>query len=122
STLALLFSALLSPIDNIRASAESLFEESDLSHFKENIPLGKKGWFTIRLVGSKTDPIKALTEATYKAAKDYWPKLPSNISKALNDINSPRKLIESLLLIAETLEDVDGGVLVVIDEMGKLLE
>lgn len=123
STLAVLLSALYSPVENIRAAAEKLVKnKKDLNQLRKHLPLGKKGWVTIRLVGSKSDLLTAFVDAIEVALTEYWPTRKPDAVSNLKQIKDEKSLLQFLLAMSKEANVHGGGLLVMIDEMGKLLE
>ena len=122
STLAVLFSALYSPIEDIRKAAEKLVGKKELTQLRNLIPLGKKGWVTIRLVGSKSDLLTAFVEAIEVALNEYWPTRKPDTLSNLKLIKDEKSLLQFLLTMAKEANSQGSGLLVMIDEMGKLLD
>lgn len=122
STLAVLFSALYSPVEDIRKAAEKLLEKKHLTRLREFVPLGKKGWVTIRLVGSKSDLLGAFIEAIEVALNEYWPTRKPDAVANFRKIKDEKSLLQFLAALAKEANVHGSGLLVMIDEMGKLLE
>ena len=111
SSLALALACYVSPDRKIRKAARKLL--ADVPHLAKALPASNTGWLTIPVTGHRGDPVAdidaALTAAT--AAK------PRFRTKSAADARS---------LIARLDEQATarrkGGVLLLIDEMGKFLE
>ncbi|NDF11599.1 MAG: hypothetical protein EB060_02120 [Proteobacteria bacterium] len=122
STLAVLLSALYSPVEDIRNAAEKLLGKKELNQLRSLVPLGKKGWVTIRLVGSKSDLLSAFKESIEIALNEYWPTRKPDAVSAYKQIKDEKALLQFLLALAKEANAHGSGLLVMIDEMGKLLE
>lgn len=122
STLAVLFSALYSPVEDTRKAAEKLLDKKNLTRLRNNIPLGKKGWVTIRLVGSKSDLLGSFIDAIDVALTEYWPTRKPDAVANFRKIKDEKSLLQFLLTLAKEANTHGGGLFVMIDEMGKLLE
>ena len=62
SSLVVALSSLLSGNCSLRAKAEDVFGQEFSNSFRATLPLGKKGWRIIPVVGSRENPINAIGE------------------------------------------------------------
>ena len=115
SSLALALCASIGGNPKRRKHARSL-----LGHLPDRasaFPVGKEGWLVVPLVGRRGDPIEDLREAiaVAVAAEGGAPKTRRHKAD-----KSGRDVIERLQ--SEAAARPKGGVLIVLDEMGKFLE
>ena len=113
SSLVVALCSLLSANNTIRSKAEEIFGSELTQVVREALPLGNKGWRIIPVVGARDDPIKAIGEAARKE---------KIIKRRPHGGWSERNLIKSLKEAASYKPDDYGGVILLIDEMGKFLE
>jgi len=111
SSLAVALSALLGTDKTLRALAVSSIREPAASDIRTTFGAAKKGWQTIAAVGRRDDACRVIGEALVSAG------LVSGRRKKPWD---GRSIVETLVEAAA--EKSRGGVILFIDEMGKLLE
>lgn len=122
SSLALILGALLSRNKKIRQAAVQVIGLSDAKGIQKRFSLGKKGWLVIPVVGYSADPLTAIASAVDQALRQHLGrKLPAQLARP-TDVRNPRALIEKLEFAARVCERQGDGLLLIIDEMGKLLE
>ena len=115
SSLALALCASISADTKLQTYACSLL--GDLPDLHRAFPVGKEGWLVVPLVGRRADPIEDLREAVAVAVTTESGTARTRRRKA---DNSGRDVIERLR--TEAAARPNGGVLILLDEMGKLLE
>jgi len=122
SSLAIFLTAALSGDASLRASAEKQLGAARYKEFTQAIHCPEQGWMTVKVVGSRTDIIEAIfsalcleTERFFGAHHDIT-ELTKSSEKQLSD------LVSVLKLLGEELLKNGSGLLLIIDEMGKLLE
>ena len=115
SSLALALCASISADTKLQTYARSLL--ADLPDLHRAFPVGKQGWLVVPLVGRRGDPIEDLREAIAVAVASERSAAKTRRRKA---DKSGRDVIERLR--TEAAARPKGGVLVLLDEMGKLLE
>ena len=112
SSLAVVFSALLSGGDDIRYYAASILGESTTEAVWNALPPRTKGWRVLPVVGRRDRPAQVVGEAM---------KTTGLIAKAPKTWSEPF-VLESLQNLAAQYPRAGSGLLVFIDEMGKFLE
>ena len=115
SSLALALCASISADTKLQTYARSLL--SDLPELRRAFPFGKEGWLVVPLVGQRGDPIENLREALAVAVASERGAAKTRRRKA---DKSGRDVIQRLR--TEAAARPKGGVLLLLDEMGKLLE
>ena len=115
SSLALALCASISGHPKPRKHARSLL--GDLLDLDRAFPVGKEGWLVVPVVGRRSDPIEDLREAIAGAVAAEVGAARTRRRKA---DKSGRDVIERLQ--SEAAARPKGGVLVLLDEMGKFLE
>ncbi|WP_306602395.1 ATP-binding protein [Azonexus sp.] len=115
SSLALAFASLLGGEPKVRAMAAEVLGEKVVEPLRKPLGIGPETepWAVVRLVGRRADPIEDISEAIRNAGIPY-------VGRRLGDAPDGRRIIKTLVDIAEARPD--NGVLVIIDELGKLLE
>ena len=111
SSLALTLSALLVGSKKEREKSAQIIGNDFARKFWVLLPPKTKGWEFLSLIGRRGDPCQVIADALVTSG------LSDNV-----ELNSPEKTIEALLSIALALPKSTGGLVVVIDEMGKFLE
>ena len=115
SSLALALCASIGGDLKPRKHARSLL--GDVPDLDRAFPVGKEGWLVVALVGRRGDPIKDLREAisVAVAAEGGAPR-----TRRRKTDKSGRDVIDRLQ--SEAAARPKGGVLILLDEMGKFLE
>lgn len=127
SSIALLIAGLLNNNSTIqhaaRAAVNRATQSSDrsLDLFDKSLE-NKKGWVLIRAVGGIESPVDCLWNATIKGLKDH-PHLADVVKKyAKYTPATENDLLACWLAIFEILSTRIDGVLILADEMGKMLD
>ena len=115
SSLALALSASVGGDPKLRKLARSLL--GDLPELNRAFPAGRKDWLVVPVVGRRGDPVADIREAIAAAVAVESGAARTRRRKA---DRSGRDVIERLQ--AEAAARPNGGVLVVLDEMGKFLD
>ncbi len=115
SSLALVLSAAISRNAKLRKNARSLLD--DVTDFDRAFPLGKDGWLVVPVVGRRSDPIAEVRKAIANSVTTESSAANKRRRKA---DETGRDVIEQLQ--GEAAARPKGGVLVILDEMGKFLE
>lgn len=113
SSLLVALGGLLSDSAKTQKAAEKVLGASIAKEILDVLPRKTKGWRIIPIVGHRAEPAKVFGEALIK----------ENLLKP--DENKPwddAKIIEALLKTANAEPKQTGGLIVFIDEMGKILE
>jgi hypothetical protein len=110
------------PQDSIREAARSSapaasWKQSWTGGSRRGSPAGRQGWLVIPLVGRRGDPIEDLRDAVARAVAS---ERGTARTRRRKPDKSGRDVIERLR--NEAVARSNGGVLVVLDEMGKFLE
>ncbi|MCH7753301.1 MAG: ATP-binding protein, partial [Planctomycetes bacterium] len=122
STLALFLCALLGGNIELRAAARKRFGKRQLDRLCSSLPEAGGNWLVLRVVGEKTDPHRAIASALRPALEEFFEgKVPRALKKEL-DPKSPRELLDILHRCAGKAAQRSGGLLLVIDEMGKFFD
>lgn len=122
STLALFLCALLGGNIELRAAARKRFGKRQLERLCSSLPEAGGNWLVLRVVGEKTDPHRAIASALRPALEEFFEgKVPRALKKDL-DPKSPRELLDILHRCAGKAAQRSGGLLLVIDEMGKFFD
>ena len=111
SSLAVAFSALLGTNVKLRHKAEKIFGHNFTKKIRRLMPLESKGWRVLPIVARNGDPISIIGEAAVK----------SGIVRSMPiDGWTEHSLVT--WLNAESMSKGYGGLVIIIDELGKLLE
>lgn len=113
SSLAMGLSALLSTDKNMRREAEQVFDIQLCKSIQGALPLKEKGWKVLPVVGWRGDPIDSIGGALHKFGF---------VSRRPRGGWTEKNLVEAIQKIALAEHDQFGGLIVIIDEMGKFLE
>lgn len=113
SSLAVALAAALDGDEGIRHCAAQTLGEKAVSAVWEALSLRSKGWRILPVVGSRTHPAQAIGEAI---ARTKMKRV------AENTIWEEQDTLDALDSIARRDSRKRGGLLVIIDEMGKFLE
>lgn len=113
SSLVVALSALLSSSNDMRSAATKAVGKAAASEIWKAMAPGQKGWDIVAVVGRRDNPTDVLKEALQRTfqsdvdAKKTW---------------GEGSVVEFLEQKAESYVSGEGGVIVFVDEMGKLLE
>ncbi|MDO3380529.1 hypothetical protein [Geoalkalibacter halelectricus] len=113
SSLLVALGGLLSDNAKTQNAAEKALGSSTAKEILDSLPRKTKGWKIIPIVGRRAAPAKVIGEALAKEGlikfndKQHW---------------SDNQIIEALLEAANFQSQQTGGLIVFIDEMGKILE
>ena len=113
SSLAVALCGLLADDKALPINASSVLDEEAVTAVREALPGGANGWRILPIVGRRDHAVQVVGEAI--AAADWW-------TGESVEIWSEKRVLESLLQAAGQNPQTTGGLLVFIDEMGKLLE
>ena len=112
SSLAVALSALVGPDANARQEAASVIGEETAAAVWSAMPPQKDGWLVLPIVGRRDRPERLVEEAVHA----------KRLGRGLRSGWSEKQAMDALLKIASRNPDNTGGLIVIIDEMGKLLE
>ena len=120
SSLGLFLAALLSNDLKIKKQANEVSKFSNQSNFAKLF--FKKKWFVLKVVGSKVDPLEAISSAIDQTVQDEW--IGKSIPSALKTRTKPRvdHIIQKFKTLTLELEKKNYALLVMVDEMGKYLD
>ena len=113
SSLAVALCALLSGDKTLRLPASSVLDKATVAAVHEALPPGPNGWRILPVVGRRDPAEQVVGEAIMASA--WWTGEPVGVW-------SEKQVLESLQHVAVQDPQMTGGLLVFIDEMGKLLE
>ncbi|HEV7345004.1 MAG TPA: hypothetical protein VGN60_05150 [Devosia sp.] len=119
SSLALMLAALLGPAGSTRKTAERILGPDRVSYLRECLPAPPSGWMMVTVVGQRTDMVQAIWSAFEHARDARWQRDDPAAPAAERDL---RSLLVALEGTTKRLEAEGSGLLLLIDEMGKLLE
>ncbi len=111
SSLVIALSALLNGNTVLREEAAEIVGRDNAREIWSKMPPKAKGWRILGIVGRKDDPVTIFGEALENAG----------FAKAQTDWTES-SIVETLTTVAGKDKNDCGGLLVVVDEMGKLLE
>ena len=114
SSLAVAFSALLNGNTGLRGEAVNAFGDSTASELHAALPPKADGWHILPVVGRRDRPEQVIGEALMDSSLVR--------GKRRRRVWRERHTIDALLELAQRNPDTSGGLIVLIDEMGKFLE
>ena len=109
SSLAVALAALLGADSRLRRQARAAIGPQAATELLSLLKAGRKGWTTLPVVGSRTNPALAIAEALHG---------PRHGRKRMNVVGTD--VVEKLK--AAAAEAPGAGLIIIIDEMGKFLE
>jgi len=120
SSLALIIANLVS--DNLKVQKQTLkvFKEQEDQRLLKKAFATSKGWLTIRVVGSRSNPIEAIYYSTIEAIKNRFKNIPSNL--IIKKRPSQKNLLNLFDHLTTKLSKTNDGIMLIVDEMGKFLE
>ena len=113
SCLALGLAALLSADPNGKMDSDKVFGPKLVAVMNQAFPSKEKGWRILPIVGWRGDPIQTVGEGLRKHGL---------VAKTPRGGWSEKNLIDRISSIPTSTRDEFGGLLILIDEMGKFLE
>jgi hypothetical protein len=113
SSLVIALSALLNGDRVLRNIAAKSIGDEAAKEISNNLPLQKKGWQILPLVGRRCDPKAAIIDALEEKKLVKFTE-----RKHITETH----IIDTLLGLANNRPNIYGGLIVFIDEMGKFLE
>lgn len=113
SSLALSLCSMLSTDRVMRKQTERIFSSELRQMVRTSLPLKNKGWHLLPVVGRRDDPVLTFGESL---------KTHRFVSKKPSGGWTEKNLIEKLVTIATSKQEEYGGLIVIVDEMGKFLE
>jgi energy-coupling factor transporter ATP-binding protein EcfA2 len=122
SSFAILLAGLLYPEEAARKSAEKVLSKDQLKTVRQYLKDGEKGWVVVRVVGAQGSPVQSLCRALKTAVAEYWPRRKPDSIANLPDICSEADLLTNIMAVADESNKRGGGLLIIMDEMGKVLE
>ena len=112
SSLAVALSALVGPDASARQEAASVIGQDTAAAVWSAMPPKKDGWLVLPIVGRRDRPERLVEEAVHA----------KKLGRGLRSSWSEKQALDALWRIATRNPDNAGGLMVIIDEMGKLLE
>lgn len=113
SSLAVALSALLNGDAGTREYAASLIGDDIAASIWEALPLGTDGWQILPIVGRRDRPEQVVGEAMESRCL---------VSGRAHLLWEEREVLEELSNVAARDREASGGLLILVDEMGKFLE
>ena len=113
SSLVIALNAILQTEASLNDKVETICGKGLVKTIRNAFPSGSKGWRILPVVGTRDNPVKVIGEAA---------KETGIISRRPRGGWTEKKLINLLLKAANFKPDEFGGLVLVIDEMGKFLE
>ena len=114
SSLAVAFSALLNGNADSRSEAVNAFGDPTAKDLHSALPPKDDGWHILPVVGRRDRPEQVIGEALVNSSLVR--------GKRRRRVWRERQTIDALLEVAHRNPDTSGGLIVLIDEMGKFLE
>ena len=111
SSLIVALSALLNPKPTIRKQARKIFGQDVASEILDSLPPKTHGWRILPIIGKREEPTIVIGNTLYEegiiSQKGPW---------------SDSEILEALSSVSQSNSEESGGIIVFIDEMGKILE
>ena len=121
SSLALFLKALISKEAPIKKQAEKIANFNN-KHLFSKVFLNKRKWFTLNVIGSKTDAAESIAEQIDETIEHQWISkgIPSSLKTKTK--KTVAGVIKSLNVLIKELEKKNYGLILIVDEMGKFLD
>ena len=121
SSLALFLKALISKEASIKKQAEKIANFNN-KHLFSKVFLNKRKWFTLNVIGSKTDAAESIAEQIDETIEHQWISkgIPSSLKTKTK--KTVAGVIKSLNVLIKELEKKNYGLILIVDEMGKFLD
>ena len=121
SSLALFLKALISKETSIKKQAEKIANFNN-KHLFSKVFLNKRKWFTLNVIGSKTDAAESIAEQIDETIEHQWisKSIPSSLKTKTK--KTVAGVIKSLNVLIKELEKKNYGLILIVDEMGKFLD
>lgn len=113
SSLIVAFSALMGRSAELRHQAAKLIGQDTAQAIWTALPPKSGGWNILPVVGRREDPVQVIGEALSKAP--FW-------HEPTRSRWSGSELLNAIRIVAGQTGDAYGGLIIFLDEMGKLLE
>lgn len=113
SSLMVAVAALFSGEPNIRKQAVKIFGRKLCGKVQKSLPLGRKGWKVIPVIAQRDDPVAVIGSAIRQAGV---------VSRQPRGGWTEQRIMTALSQAASNQPGLHGGVMLLIDEMGKFLE
>ena len=113
SSLAVMLGALLSPKYTLKGIAKRALGEDTASIVSKALPARRRGWRILPVVGHREDPVQVLGEALEASG------LITPVKVGVWDQST---VLDTLAKVASESPRSSGGLIVIVDEMGKFLE
>jgi hypothetical protein len=121
SSLALLLAALLGSDDSAFSEAKRILGKEKAREFDERVPRGS-GWLVVRAVGRREDPIASLLNDVRAAIAVALGSKHALSVRAKKVEPNVRDLVDLCVGAAREFAKRGGGLLLIVDEMGKFME
>ena len=120
SSLALIIANLVSLHSQVQKQTLKIFTDKEEQNIlKKAFPI-KTGWVTIRVVGSRSDPVESIYLAALEAIQTRYKRIPQSLN--LDKKSSHKNLLNLLDSLNIELQKDGDGIMLIVDEMGKFLE
>ena len=113
SSLAVALGALLNGSPDLQARAAGVFGRKTAQTIRNVLPTGRKGWRVLPVVARRDSPVSVIGEAVKRVGL---------VSRRPRGGWTEASLIAALMKAAAAKPDSHGGLVLIIDEMGKFLE
>lgn len=113
SSLAVAFSALVNGNFSLHKKAERVFGQQIRQAISRSMPAGSKGWRVLPVVGRRDDPVRVIGEAMRNAGF---------VSRVPRGGWTESGLLKALVEASSVKSPKYGGLILLIDELGKFLE
>ena len=113
--------ALISKEASIKKQAEKIANFNN-KHLFSKVFLNKRKWFTLNVIGSKTDAAESIAEQIDETIEHQWISkgIPSSLKTKTK--KTVAGVIKSLNILIKELEKKNYGLILIVDEMGKFLD
>lgn len=120
SSLALVLGSLLDAEGAVRRAAASAVGERAASQIQKAFGVSKAGWLVVPVVGQRDGMIRVLDAGLSAAlARRFKGKVPKSIAAPAGDAS---EFLKKLAASGEHCGTAGDGILIIVDEMGRLLE
>lgn len=122
SSLAVFLSRLLAGDAKARAEAQLKLSAELASQARALVHGSKNGWMAVHVVGRRQDGARLLRDSLRAAIATRWPRRRALLEQLSGDCKDGSDIIAALREIAKILAKERSGLLIIVDEMGKMLE
>lgn len=122
SSLAVFLSRLVAGGVGARAEAQKKLPSELAPKAKGLVSGSKAGWMAVHVVGRRRDGARLLRDALRDAVKLRWPRRRALLERLSDNSEDGSDIIAVIREVAKLLDKEKSGLLIIIDEMGKVLE